>query len=134
MEIVIRNYEDNDIDSLNILLYESYSFTKKTNNKINTELVAVVDGEVVGYLTINKLYDSVLDCNYCYVNYVCVKSNYRNCGVATKLFDKVFEICKNENISYIELTSNPSRIEAHELYNKLGFKIRETDVFRKEIL
>ena len=134
MEIVIRNYIESDLTSLNELLNEAYNLTKKENISTNIELVAVTSNEVVGYLTINKLYDSVLDKGYCLINYVCVKEKYRNCGIATALFNKVFEICKSENISYIELTSNPSRIEAHGLYNKLGFKIRETDVYRKEIL
>ena len=134
MEIVIRNYIESDLTSLNELLNEAYNLTKKGNVSTNIELVAVTSNEVVGYLTINKLCDSVLDNGYCHVNYVCVKEKYRNCGIATALFNKVFEICKSENISYIELTSNPSRIEAHGLYNKLGFKIRETDVYRKEIL
>lgn len=134
MKIVIRNYSDNDLASLNELLIESFNMTKKGNNTVNAELVAVLSNMIVGYLTINKLYDSVLGCNYCYVNYVCVKKEYMHKGIATSLFNKVFEICKNENISYIELTSNPSRIEARGLYDKLGFSIRETNVYRKEIL
>lgn len=134
MEIVIRNYIDSDLTSLNELLKEAYGFTKKGNDRTNTELVAVLSNQVVGYLTVQVLHDSVIGCNYCYVNYVCVKKEYRNNKIATALFDKVFEICKNEKISYIELTSNPTRIEAHALYKGLGFNIRETDVFRKEIL
>ena len=135
MEIRIREYQDSDFNSLNELLKEAYDLTKKdNNNSMNTELVAVSSNEVVGYLTINRLYDSVLACHYCYVNYVCVKRNYQHHGIATLLFNKVFEICKHENISYIELTSNPTRIEAHGLYQKLGFNIRKTDVFRKEII
>lgn len=135
MDIRIREYQDSDFYSLNELLKEVYNLSKKDNtNSMNTELVAVSSNEVVGYLTINRLYDSVLACHYCYVNYVCVKRNYQHRGIATLLFNKVFEICKNENISYIELTSNPTRIEAHGLYQKLGFNIRKTDVFRKEII
>lgn len=135
MEIRIREYQNSDFNSLNELLKEAYDLTKKDNtNAMNTELVAVSSNEVVGYLTINRLYDSILACNYCYVNYVCVKRKYQHRGIATLLFNKVFEICKHENISYIELTSNPTRIEAHGLYQKLGFNIRKTDVFRKEII
>ncbi|MDD5888928.1 MAG: GNAT family N-acetyltransferase [bacterium] len=135
MDVVIRNYDDGDLDSLNELLVDVYGITKKNvYNKTNIELVATISDEIVGYLTINRLYDSVLDCKYCYVNYVCVKSKYRNKGIATSLFNKTFEICKEEGISYVELTSNKSRVEAHQLYDKLGFNIRKTDVFRKEIL
>ena len=134
MNIEIRNYREDDLGSLNALLNEVYGLEKKENNTYNTELVADYNNEIVGYLTINKLYDSVRNIKYCYINYVCVKEKYRGMGIATKLLNKVEEICKNENISYIELTSRSSRIEAQELYKKKGYEKKDTNVFRKVIL
>ena len=60
--------------------------------------------------------------------------NIEGMGIATKLFEEVFNICRFENISYIELTSNETRVEAHALYKKIGFMVRDTTVFRKEFL
>ncbi len=134
MDIMIRNYNSSDFDSLNNLLYEVYGLKKQENNNNNIELVADINNEIVGYLTINKLYDSVKNIKYCYINYVCVKKEYRNLGIGTKLLQKVDEICRENNISYIELTSNGSRIEAQNLYKKMGFELRNTNVFRKVIL
>ena len=134
MNIEIREYEEKDLDSLNILLEEVYGLKKEINTNNNTELVAVLDNNVVGYLTINKLYDSVKNIKYCYINYVCVKKEYRRYHIATILLQKVEEICRKENISYIELTSNAKRIEAQYLYNKEGYIKRDTNVFRKVIL
>ena len=134
MDYIIRKYKDSDLESLNILLDEVYGLTKKTNNSTNIELVAEYNNEIIGFLTLNKLHDSVEDIAYFYINYVCVKNNYRRLHVATKLLEKAIELCKEENALYIELTSNPSRLEAHSLYEKLGFKIRCTDVFRKEFI
>ena len=88
----------------------------------------------MGYVVFNKIVDKVRNISYCYANYVCVHNDYRNQHIATKLLEKAFSICKDEGISYIELTTNPTRVEAHELYKKLGFEQRNTDVFRKEIL
>ncbi|MCI8347147.1 MAG: GNAT family N-acetyltransferase [Bacilli bacterium] len=132
----IRQYQDHDLESLNELLNE-YEFgfqrkgVKKTSNK---EIVAVVDQHIVGYAVLNQLYDNIQNINYGYINYVCVLKKFQNQKIATKMFHYIFEICKNERISYLELTSNPSRVAAHHLYEKLGFIIRKTDVFRKEIL
>ena len=134
MKINIRTYKTSDKDSLNILLKEVYGLEKEDNTTNNIEIVAVYNDQIIGYLTINKLYDSVRNINYAFLNYVCVKKEYRNKGIASNMLEYVFNICKKLNISYIELTSNDKRIEAQYLYQNMGFSIRETNVFRKEIL
>ena len=134
MKIDIRIYKTSDKESLNILLNEVYNLEKIEDNSSNLEILAVDNDMVVGYLTINKLYDSVRNINYAFLNYVCVKKEYRNNGIASHMLEYVFNICRNNNISYIELTSNDNRVEAQYLYSNMGFSIRETNVFRKEIL
>lgn len=134
MDIRIREYIDTDFDSLNELLQEVYSVKKKQNSNVNKELVAVYNNEVVGYLTINKQFDSVKNIKYCYINYVCVKEEYRRYHIATELLIRVEELCREENISYIELTSNQERFAAQELYKKNGYEKRDTNVYRRVIL
>lgn len=135
MSIIIREYEDKDMESLNELLDEVYKM-KKSKNIVNDnmELVAVDNERVVGYLTINKLFDSVQNINYANINYVCVLEKYRNRGICSNMLDKVINYCRKNNISYIELTSNPTRKIARHLYEKKGFVERETSVYRKEIV
>ena len=131
----IKHYEDKYLDSLNMLLQEVFNVSK-TNKKAldGIELLMIDKEEVVGYLNLNKCRDLVTGKLYFYVNYVCVKEEFRGRGVATALFEKVFEISRELGVSYLELTSNPQRVEAHELYKKLGFLVRETTVFRKELV
>lgn len=136
MNCEVREFMSSDLESLNELLETTFN-VKKTNKKScndNLELIAFFDNKVIGYLVFSKLYDSVKDTYYGQINYVCVRDEYRNKGVATKLLDEVFQFSKKENISYIELTSNKKRIEANLLYKNKGFVIRDTNVFRKEIL
>lgn len=131
----IINYDDKYLDSLNELL--NLSFQLKKVGKVadqDIELIAVVDDKVVGYLVLNRLIDGIRGVNYFYVNYVCTHPNFRNQHIATKMFEKVFSLCKETGVAYLELTSNPKRVAAHHLYDKLGFQVRETDVFRKEIV
>ncbi len=131
----IINYDDKYLDSLNELL--NLSFQLKKVGKVadqDIELIAVVDDKVVGYLALNRLIDGIRGVNYFYVNYVCTHPNFRNQHIATKMFEKVFSLCKETGVAYLELTSNPKRVAAHHLYHKLGFQVRETDVFRKEIV
>ena len=128
-------YEDKYLDSLNVLLKEAFNLKKVYKNiSDNIELLVVFNDEVIGYLNLNKNIDMITGENYFYVNYVCVKKSFRRLGVAKKMFMEVFSICLKNNIKYLELTSNDSRVAAHKLYESLGFSVRETNVFRKEIL
>ncbi len=133
MDIVYYDYKY--LDSLNELLNLSFNVTKvgEASNQ-DIELIAVVENRVVGYMLLNRLTDGVKGINYFYVNYVCTHPDFRHQHIATKMFQKVFLLCKEKNISYLELTSNSQRKIAHDLYRKLGFELRETNVFRKEIL
>lgn len=135
MDIVVREYKNKDMESLNELLEKVYKIKKNKNtDNDNIELVAVDNECVVGYLTINKLFDSVQNFNYANINYVCVLEKYRNRGIGSKMLDEVVKYCRENNISYIELTSNPTRKAARHLYEKKGFLERETSVYRKEII
>ncbi len=91
------------------------------------------DKKVVGTLLVTKSYEP-LKLIYKYViDYVVVYPSYRGQRIATKLIEYVMEKAKIEHISYLELTSNPKREIARHVYQKLGFKAKGTDVFRKEI-
>lgn len=130
----IKYYEDKYLESLNMLLEEAFQVSKTYKGTgEDLELIMVNYEQVIGYLNLNKCVNLVTGQKYFYVNYVCVKEEFKGQGVATSLFQRVFEICKELEISYLELTSNPKRVAAWELYKKLGFVIRETAVFRKEL-
>lgn len=131
----IINYDDKYLSSLNELLDLSFQLKKigRTAER-DIELLTVIDDKVVGYLVLNRLVDGIRGVDYFHVNYVCTHPDFRNQHIATLMFEKVFSICKEKGIAYLELTSNPKRKVAHHLYDKLGFQIRGTDVFRKEIL
>lgn len=136
MEIIY--YEDKYLSSLNELLDEAFQIMKIYRNAgDDIELLMINEEKVIGYLCLNKCINLITGRPYFYVNYVCVKKEFRRRGVATALIGKAIEICKNLDleckVSYLELTSNPSRVAAHELYKKLGFVVRETTVFRKEL-
>lgn len=132
--VEIKNYEDKYLVSLNELLQKCFKVERKCDVlDSDVEVLAVTDDKVVGYLVLNYLYDSLKDKKYYHVNYVCTDPEYRNQGIAKEMFSYVFQLCIKNDISYLELTSRPSRVAAQGLYRKLGFVERETTVFRKEI-
>ena len=54
----------------------------------------------------------------------------RGQGVGTALTNEAIRIAQAAGVRTIDLTSRPSRVAAGRLYEKLGFKMRDTRVYR----
>lgn len=65
---------------------------------------------------------------------VVVSGDYRGQGIGGRLMHGLIDIARERGAGRIELTSRPSRVAAHQLYLKLGFKERETHVFKLDLL
>lgn len=134
MNVLIREYENNDKLSLNNLLNEHYqgiNIDSLENSKTALSLVAVSDDKVVGHLHIDIINDNFRNIRFGYISYVCVASEYQNKGIGTLLMKEIDRIASKENLTYYELTSRASRQAAHHLYLKNGFVIRESTIFKK---
>ena len=135
--LVIRKYVNGDFTDVIKLLKDRFNISnniKSIDDNINSfGIVALLDKKIVGYIRIDKLNNPFKNNNYYFLSYVCVDSNYQNVGIATKMLEFIFNKAKDDNVSYIELTSRSSREAANRLYLKNGFIIRDTNVFRKEI-
>ena len=135
--LVIRKYVNGDFTDVIKLLKNRFNISnniKSIDDNINSfGIVALLDKKIVGYIRIDKLNNPFKNNYYFFLSYVCVDSNYQNVGIATKMLEFIFNKAKDDNVSYIELTSRSSREAANRLYLKNGFIIRDTNVFRKEI-
>lgn len=135
--LVIRKYNENDFKAVINLLKENFNICDNINSLKDTNdsfgIIASINENIVAYLRVDKLYDPFKKKNYYFLNYVCVNNNYQNMNIGSNLLKYVFKLAKDNNISYIELTSKPTREAANHLYLKEGFTIRNTNVFRKII-
>ncbi len=61
---------------------------------------------------------------------VVVDADYRGHGIARKMVEMLLAKAKEIGVDKVELTSNPSRVEANALYKRLGFQQVETNVYR----
>lgn len=63
---------------------------------------------------------------------VVVDAAARGSGVGEALVRAALDVGRRHGVQVVELQSGrgPNRAAAHRLYERLGFKIRETDVFR----
>lgn len=64
---------------------------------------------------------------------VIVDEKYRGQGLGRKLMEELIKIGKEKDLSLITLTSNPKREAARNLYQSLGFKLKDTGFFFREL-
>ena len=134
MNVDVRKYEDKDLEKVNKILGEAFNTTKKNfNDDVFYEVVACIDGNVVGYLLLTKVLNPVKDKYYYLVDYVCVDSNYRGYGVGKKLLAYAEDIAKSDNAMYLQLTCSYFREAAHRLYESCGYIKRDSILYRKEL-
>ncbi|MFG3304521.1 GNAT family N-acetyltransferase [Streptomyces wuyuanensis] len=94
----------------------------------NTVLMARVEGEVVGMLTLvlfplpSGLRARIED--------VVVDGAARGLGVGGALTEEALRLAKAAGARTVDLTSRPSRAAANRLYERLGFEARESRVYR----
>lgn len=62
---------------------------------------------------------------------IIVKEGYRGQGLGKKITEDLIVKARDCGMKFVDLTSNPKRLKANELYKSLGFKIRETNLYRQ---
>ena len=77
--------------------------------------VALVDGQVAGYVGMHHIVDEG------YVTNIAVFPQYRRRGVATKLMKTLMKYAKDNEMSMLSLEVRPSNEAARKLYEDLGF-------------
>ena len=64
---------------------------------------------------------------------VVMDEKYRGQGFSKQLVTHAVRFVKEQGIPLIMLTSNPTRIAANKLYQKLGFEQKQTNVYRMNL-
>lgn len=91
-------------------------------------LVAMEDGSIVGSLTLVLI--RIPTGMIAWIEDVVVDKNARGKGVARQLIESGITLAKKSGARTVDLTSRPSRVEANNLYKKVGFVKRKTNVYR----
>lgn len=132
MAIVVRKYQNDDLEQVNVVLEEAFSVSKKNFSLDNIiEVVAESDHVVCGYLMLTKIMNPIKEKHYYLVDYVCVSSSYRGLGISDQLMKYAEEIAREDHAMYLQLTCSYHRLAAHKLYERCGYIKRESDIFRK---
>jgi len=91
-------------------------------------LVAKVEGAIVGSLTL-ALYPIPTGLR-AWIEDVVVDEDVRGQGIGAALNQEALKVARDQGARTVDLTSRPSREAANRLYQRLGFKQRETNVYR----
>jgi ribosomal protein S18 acetylase RimI-like enzyme len=94
----------------------------------NHLLVAQVDGQIVGTLTLVIL---IIPTGVrAWIEDVVVDEAARGHGVGAALTQEAVRLARAEGARTVDLTSRPSREAANRLYERLGFRLRDSKVYR----
>lgn len=116
------------------LEYAKESFLHTQNDDNDIYLKGVLDGKIIAHSKITIIHTMYEKMNtYAILNHVCVKPEYRRCGVATKMLDEITKICLTKGVKTLELWSNNVRIAAHACYKNYGFHLDDAGFFSKKI-
>ena len=85
-------------------------------------------GEIVGTLTI--LFYEIPTCRKAWIEDVITDEAYRGHGIGRALVERALQIAREGQADGVYLTSRASRIAARALYQKCGFGVVDTTLFK----
>lgn len=97
-------------------------------NKNPITLVYCIENDIIIGIAAMCTY-KVISGSKGWIEDVVVNKNSRGKSVGQKLIEKLLETAKEKNLSEVLLFTEDHRIPAINLYNKLGFKQKESRIF-----
>ena len=92
------------------------------------QFLLLENGEVAGMLTVG-FYSSPTG-GKAWMEDVVVDNAHRGRGLSKLLVAHAIAFVKEQQVPLLMLTSNPKRIAANQLYRRMGFERKETNVYR----
>ena len=132
----LSSYTPQDLVDLDALMHElsATSFCneglfKNALNDTNVHVYVIRDeGHIVATRTL--CIKHTLEFTIADIESVVVSSKCRGRGYGKKVMMAMIEAAKKMNVHHIQLTSNPARVAANQLYQELGFERYETNCYR----
>ncbi len=92
------------------------------------QFLLLAEGEVAGMLTVGVYYSPTG--GKAWIEDVVVDNVQRGKGLSKLLVAHAIGFVKEQQVPLLMLTSNPKRIAANQLYQRMGFERKETNVYR----
>jgi ribosomal protein S18 acetylase RimI-like enzyme len=107
----------------------SLKFLQKIRDQKNLKIFVAKEGREILGMAILRWHDLPVG-RVGKIEDVVVSSARRGNGVGSRLIEDMIKFAKKNKVSYIDLTSKPERVVANKLYQKMGWKKRETNCYR----
>jgi ribosomal protein S18 acetylase RimI-like enzyme len=108
---------------------EAYELETMTGSSATQLLIArLADGRIVGTLTLAVF--RIPSGVRAWIEDVIVDSEARGHGIGAALCEEAIRRAQKAGARTVDLTSSPTREAANQLYQRLGFEQRETNVYR----
>ncbi len=105
--------------------------TKLVDGDDTVLFLARLDGAIVGSLTL--AFYLIPTGMKAWIEDVVVDDAARGHGVGRMLNEAALDVARDRGAKNVSLTSRPSREPANRLYQRIGFKARETNVYRYDL-
>lgn len=134
----LKTYAPEVLEAFNKLLFQlnidiperSEKFIREVLQTPNNRIFVArnIDDKIIAMITLVMF--QALSGKRATLEDIVVDKEYRGQGIGRKLLETALDFACQEDVSYVDLTSRPNRIEANNLYSSLGFEKRDTNVFR----
>lgn len=136
----LTTYTNQDVEDLDNLMHElsstSYCNEEILDNVMNDDnahaYVIREEGHIIAAGALCVMHN--LEFTIANVESVVVSTKYRGRGYGKELIEHIIDDAKRLNVHSVHLTSNPKRVIANKLYQKLGFVKYETNCYVLGIL
>jgi ribosomal protein S18 acetylase RimI-like enzyme len=134
---ILHNVTDEITTALNILLpqlsksappLDTSTLSTVISQPGNSLLIARTEGKIVGMLTLVMF--PIPTGLRAWIEDVVVDHSVQGKGIGTALMREAIRLARRKGARTVDLTSRPSREAAHSLYEGLGFRIRDSRVYR----
>ena len=96
------------------------------NNPAYHNIVAKVDGKIVGLTTVIINYDIVEELKpFLSIWNFGILREYRRKKIGTKMFEYIYEFAKDNNCDFIALLTKPDNMVAQSFYESMGYTKEE---------
>lgn len=92
--------------------------------------VSISADSYVGTITLMMLQTTIH--NVAHIDEIVVEPGHEGQGIGKRLMQKAVEVGHENEIIRFDLTSRPEKTAANALYEKMGFKKRDTNIWRLE--
>ena len=113
---MIRKINESDREYIYSLIKEEFNSIYNCDNPFSNWYVYELNNKIIGFINYDTIYEQAE------LEYIYVDIDYRNMGIATKLFNYMLEDLNNKNINKITLEVRCDNGSAISFYLKNGFE------------